>query len=763
MQFQRSSFILNICMVEQTRIAAVHFFALPVESRFPVALDEVGEGPSPRGGRPELRAVRADLRGRSVIVDVSRDARREGIRPGMTATEARARLPELELRDRDAEDERSLLEGAAELLLAYGPLVEVSPPSFAFVEIGRSGPALEKLLEAEPTEERIARHIVGVMRRAGHEVSVAIAKDPDTARTVAAHLTELRRQSLLGPPRELRVRGRASPKRVRATRERGAEPEVQRGHPPAGGSRPTSRSGRPAPEGPERGRGRGASPRGPSAGEREDRSAPQGAPPRTSQRKAAPEPAEREVRESASMPAVVVVPGARELAFLARLPIEALLWTDPLEDPDGQRRERLRAVNSSLRILGIHDVARMKTLPSAQLASRFGDAGALLVARAFARIDRPLRPFVPPDRIAESYEVEAPLEDLEPVLFVLRRLCSRIEARLEARALAASALSLTFAIEPNLETPIEAGAERPASSRRVVELPVSFARPTRKASVMIAIVREKLQGSLPGAVYGLSAEVKAPSADRGAQLELFSNHPKKLEEVGELVGRLEAALGSEAVFTPDIRDTHRPEAAWSRRPFEVERALEVAPVRRPRRPARALGYERTSASGTVPGDRVSEPRSTYMLPELEALSSVAQMPACTGQEGSVEEALEALALEKRAWPKAIQRKVEDEPLPLLPPRPLELFEPPIRATLGRGVGRAAPEGQRASSEAAPELRWRGERVPLRSVSGCERLEAEWWTPAPLAREYVIAESEDGRRFWLYYDAEGTLFVHGVFD
>ena len=44
----------------------------------------------------------------------------------------------------------------------------------------------------------------------------------------------------------------------------------------------------------------------------------------------------------------------------------------------------------------------------------------------------------------------------------------------------------------------------------------------------------------------------------------------------------------------------------------------------------------------------------------------------------------------------------------------------------------------------------------------ERLEAEWWTEAPVDREYTIAETADGRRLWLYFGSEGA-FVHGVFD
>ncbi|MCK6552581.1 hypothetical protein L6R52_42525, partial [Myxococcota bacterium] len=463
-------------------------------------------------------------------------------------------------------------------------------------------------------------------------------------------------------------------------------------------------------------------------------------------------------RDPSEPPSTWVVPPEGEPHALARLPLESLAWTEALDDPDGARREQLYSAQSALRILGIRDVAGLRGLPPAQVASRFGDAGALLVQRALGRRDRPLRAFHPRERVVEELELDAPVEDLEPVLFVLRRIFARLETRLEARGLSASKVALTFSVEPHLETTVEADADRAASSRRIVELELALARPSRKASTMLAIAREKLGSALPGAVRAIVAEVKGPAADRGAQLDLFSAYPKRVEEVSELVGRLRAALGDDAVFSPAMHDTHRPEAAWTRAPFEVERALEERTARPPR--ATKLEVARPAVLD-VPTERTA-----YMLPEVDDRLSVAEMP--DKPEGSVEAVLAELEEKKKSWPKAIQRKVEDEPLPPLPPRPLELFEVPEPATLiAKSPGGADAPG--ASRTFVPRdadsalLSWRGERIRLRSLSGCERLEAEWWTPAPLAREYMVAEAEDGRKLWVFFDPTGHLFVHGVFD
>jgi len=77
---------------------------------------------------------------------------------------------------------------------------------------------------------------------------------------------------------------------------------------------------------------------------------------------------------------------------------------------------------------------------------------------------------------------------------------------------------------------------------------------------------------------------------------------------------------------------------------------------------------------------------------------------------------------------------------------------PERATVLRATG--VDEGV---------LVWRGQRHHLVDIGGREKLEAEWWSASPVEREYVVAESADGRRFWLFFTPEGEARVHGVFD
>src|SRR5687767_12045863 len=141
--------ILNTCMVAPSpnRIACVHLHALSLECIF-LAAEE-----------PKVCAVRSEIRGRKVLIAVSEGARAHRIHEGMTETEARARYPKIEVRDGDPAKDLIRLSTAAELLLAFGPVVEISPPTMLYVEIGRSKSVLARKLEGAG-EQTIGEAIV---------------------------------------------------------------------------------------------------------------------------------------------------------------------------------------------------------------------------------------------------------------------------------------------------------------------------------------------------------------------------------------------------------------------------------------------------------------------------------------------------------------------------------------------------------------------------------------------------------------------------
>lgn len=600
-----------------SRFVAVHFRALPLETVFSDAPPS-SEGVSGCGQGP--CAIRDFERGRAVLVSVSEAAIRAGVRSGLTEAEGRATCAGLVVRDREPALELSRLERAAELLFAYGPNVEVCPPSILYVEVVRTRAKARTTAD----ELELLEQVVAGFAAVGHQVSAAMADDPSTARSFAEHLAQTK----------------------------GKETSV-------------------------------------------------------------------------------VVPRNRARRALGDLPVQALAWTDRRIDPDNKRRIRLLGVCEALMSLGIRTVAGLHRLPGAELGARFGDAGACIAARARGEDRRPLQRYIPPQMLEESFELEAVTEDLEPVLFVIKRLLHRLEARLFARQLAVAMLTLDFVIEPGIERTVMIDEVRCRSSKRRERVEVRFARPTRSANTLFSVVREKLDGSLPGGVWAVRLIAERSESDRGVQLDLFSRRAKKIESLAELVGRLSAALGETAVFSPRIVDTHRPETAWSMEPFSVEAALK--PVQSARR------MSRVPFRPVMADDHKGEHRS---LPEVDARLSV------IGDDGEAEGRPNEERNEASDWPKPQPRRPEDEPLPPLPPRPLELFEAPEPATF---------------LEARELLSWRGRRIQVRSTSGREHLRTEWWERDRLERDYLVVETEDGRSLWLYVNPDGSAYVHGVFD
>lgn len=54
--------------------------------------------------------------------------------------------------------------------------------------------------------------------------------------------------------------------------------------------------------------------------------------------------------------------------------------------------------------------------------------------------------------------------------------------------------------------------------------------------------------------------------------------------------------------------------------------------------------------------------------------------------------------------------------------------------------------------------------PLTLRQGPERIESGWWDGQPIARDYYLAESSSGARFWIFREWRGTggWYLHGIF-
>jgi len=239
-----------------------------------------------------------------------------------------------------------------------------------------------------------------------------------------------------------------------------------------------------------------------------------------------------------------VLPAGRAAVALADLPLDALALDDGLA-----RR---------LRLLGLATLGDLARLPPSTLPRRFGPAGVALAR--LARGDDAFVPpaFVPGGLVTEALELEAPLDTLEPLLFALKRLLDRVELRLRARGAATTRLEVALGLDDGATRPVE----------------VALAHPFRAAGSLLRIARARLQQvELAAPVVRLAVTVLDEAPYREASADLFRRGGSHEEGVAELVARLVASLGAEAVFAVRPRDVYRPEEAWEKIPYSLSPGL----------------------------------------------------------------------------------------------------------------------------------------------------------------------------------------------
>ncbi|HLQ77081.1 MAG TPA: hypothetical protein VK210_06985, partial [Terriglobia bacterium] len=195
----------------------------------------------------------------------------------------------------------------------------------------------------------------------------------------------------------------------------------------------------------------------------------------------------------------------------------------------------------TLRRWGIHTFGGLARLPVKSLSSRLGQHGVHLHRLASGRAMRPLIPHAAPLRFEEFMELEDAIVLLEPLNFLINRLCDTLFLRLQCRGLAV------------LEMHLRLDRERPHEPFvHSLRLPV----PARNPRVMARLFALELESHPPGApVVGIHMEA-IPSKPRVIQNGLFvplSPEPEKLELT---LARIAGVVGRGNVGSPELHDTH---------------------------------------------------------------------------------------------------------------------------------------------------------------------------------------------------------------
>ncbi len=241
---------------------------------------------------------------------------------------------------------------------------------------------------------------------------------------------------------------------------------------------------------------------------------------------------------------VTVVPEGKESEVLSGLPV-AVLFADELAS-DGTE-EFLQTFSR----WGIRKFRDLTALPEAALSERLGQRGLELQRKAGGIGERTLVPSDPPLVFEEAMELEFPLVLIEPLAFLLNRMLDQLCVRLQARALAAQELSLELTLE-------NGRSESDAAScfQRTIHLPV----PINDANIFLKLLQLDLKAHPPGApVVKIRLRIE-PANPRPAQNGIFLPASPEPEKLDLTLARIAAVVGDGRAGSPQLLDTHRPQA-----------------------------------------------------------------------------------------------------------------------------------------------------------------------------------------------------------
>ncbi len=247
-----------------------------------------------------------------------------------------------------------------------------------------------------------------------------------------------------------------------------------------------------------------------------------------------------------SFPAAGAAPATPETVPFPSAPTGVRLVTDeknflaPLPLAVAAPPPELAAVFTSW---GVHTLGDLTALPRDELIRRFGQVGLTLWQRATGGEVRPLHPAVPPQRFAAAMEFEDPLETLEPLLFILRRLLDRLTLDLHAARLVAAELELTLRLADETR------------HTRAFRLP----EPTADGELLFRTLHTHLETLHTAAAVSAVDLHLAPVRPLVRQHGLFDTSLRDPHGFAETLARVAALVAEGRIGTPRLADTHRPD------------------------------------------------------------------------------------------------------------------------------------------------------------------------------------------------------------
>src|ERR1041384_4039816 len=233
-----------------------------------------------------------------------------------------------------------------------------------------------------------------------------------------------------------------------------------------------------------------------------------------------------------------VSPG-EELTCLGDFPIECIAYS--LINLEKKVADQML---ETLRLWGIRTFADFAALPVAGVSERLGQDGIRLQQLAAGKTERQLRIKQPPPVFANSIELDHALTELEPLSFIFARLLHQLCAALNAYALSTNEVRVSLQLENH------------TTHERKLSLP----HPMRDHKVFLKLLLLDTEMHPPAAAVTAVSIACEPVKPRVLQNGLFvplAPAPDKLELT---LARLAKLVGEQNVGSPELLDTHRPDA-----------------------------------------------------------------------------------------------------------------------------------------------------------------------------------------------------------
>jgi len=314
-------------------------------------------------------------------------------------------------------------------------------------------------------------------------------------------------------------------------------------------------------------------------------------------------------------PGLTLVEPGGESAALAPIPLGILekIHDDQPQSAQSSQKDLAQKTSaisaiSAVKRWGLKTLGELAALPAADLVSRLGRPALAWQATARGEDLRPLVPMLDEERFESSLDLEWPIEDLEPLSFVLTRLLEPLSTRLERRDRGAAVLHVLLRL---VTEPRETCARR-------LELPT----PVRDVRTLRTLALLDLESHPPAAAIDRVTIVIDPTPGRVLQHTLFTRARPTPEQLSTLLARLGAVMGQDRFGAPATVDSYRP-GAFAMAPFATEHR-ETTVERRARRERRENVSQPSASSAVSAFDR---PEPSALSPEPSALSPQPLMSA----------------------------------------------------------------------------------------------------------------------------------------